>query len=136
MTVEQGAKKGYGALKGAGGKGKAKAAAEVPSWAKTADGREWQEDLIRRLSSRLLGSFSTSVSNSLTPLVFAADVQALRKVMLGHAGGTECYLLGKEFPCKTVIATGWVTHREYQEKEGGWIYVGTSAIPADPSPRR
>uniref|UniRef100_A0A0K3CP21 BY PROTMAP: gi/647401717/emb/CDR48072.1/ RHTO0S16e00650g2_1 [Rhodosporidium toruloides] n=1 Tax=Rhodotorula toruloides TaxID=5286 RepID=A0A0K3CP21_RHOTO len=124
LTVEQGAKKGYGALKGAGGgKVKAKPPTEVPSWAKTADGREWQEDLIRRLSSRLLGSSATSFDDSLTPLVYAADVQALRKLLLGQAGGTECYLLGNEFPCKTVIVVGWVTHREYQEKEGGWIYV-------------
>ncbi|BGP24248.1 hypothetical protein JCM10295v2_003158 [Rhodotorula toruloides] len=123
LTVEQGAKKGYGALKEAGGRAKAKPPTEVPSWAKTADGREWQEDLIRRLSSRLLGSSSTPVDNPLTPLVYAADLQALRKVFLGQAGGTECYLLGREFPCKTVIVVGWVTHREYHEKEGGWIYV-------------
>ncbi|BGP31659.1 hypothetical protein JCM10296v2_003433 [Rhodotorula toruloides] len=124
LTVEQGAKKGYGALKGAGsGKARAMPPTEVPSWAKTADGREWQEDLIRRLSSRLLGSSATSVDNPLTPLVYAADIQALRKVLLGPAGGTECYLLGNEFPCKTIIVVGWVTHREYQEKEGGWIYV-------------
>ncbi|BGP07638.1 hypothetical protein JCM10049v2_003478 [Rhodotorula toruloides] len=124
LTVEQGAKKGYGALKGAaGGKAGAKPPTGVPSWAKTVDGKEWQEDLIRRLSSRLLGSSSTSVDNPLTPLVYAADVQALRRVLLGQAGGTECYLLGKEFPCKTVIVVGWVTHQEYQEKEGGWIYV-------------
>ncbi|BGO91208.1 hypothetical protein JCM10020v2_002861 [Rhodotorula toruloides] len=124
LTVEQGAKKGYGALKGAaGGKAGAKPPTGVPSWAKTVDGKEWQEDLIRRLSSRLLGSSSTSVDNPLTPLVYAADVQALRRVLLGQAGGTECYLLGKEFPCKTVIVVGWVTHQEYQETEGGWIYV-------------
>lgn len=112
----------------------------VPSWAKTADGREWQDDLLRRLGARLVANrdaatvlpttLTTTVASSsaaaLVPLVFVADVHRLELARLGSAGGTECYLLGRgrEYPCRTVVVQGWVLDREYSEKDNAHVYSG------------
>ncbi|GAA5876665.1 hypothetical protein JCM3774_005908 [Rhodotorula dairenensis] len=130
--------------------------APVPSWARTVDGREWEDDLLRRLGTRLAAAnrtaavptASTAASrenahvDALVPLVFAADVHRLRLARLGSAGGTECYLLGRgyEYPCKTVIMQGWVLDRDYRERDNSHVYTvddGTGIVAvhcAAPSP--
>ncbi|TKA53033.1 hypothetical protein B0A53_03912 [Rhodotorula sp. CCFEE 5036] len=104
----------------------------VPSWAKTADGREWEDDLIRRLGTRLVASASNhhhphqrSTVDALVPPVFVADVHDLCLTRLGSNGATECYLLGRggEYPCKTVVLQGWILDREYREKENSHVYT-------------
>ncbi|GAA5982251.1 hypothetical protein JCM10908_004801 [Rhodotorula pacifica] len=128
LTYEQGGRRVPGAAStggignGIGAKGLAVAVvcARVPSWARTSDGKEWEQDVIRRLASRLnapppppavaplLASASSATSTSsstaqsaalldasFVPPVFIRDVHDLDRVRLGKAGGTECYLLGK-----------------------------------------
>lgn len=103
----------------------------IPSWAKTADGREWEDDLIRRLGTRLASNHhhhhhhQTSTVDALVPLVFAADVHDLCLTRLGSNGATECYLLGRggEYPCKTVVLQGWILDREFRERENSNVYT-------------
>ncbi|GAA5853645.1 hypothetical protein JCM9279_005088 [Rhodotorula babjevae] len=145
-TFAQGAKRGYGgaaalkwererAARTAGGGGGARAAleeaarGEVPRWARTDDGHEWEEDVLQRLSSRLAApTTSTSASaagNALVPLLFAADVARLRgPVRLGEAGAAlECYVVGREWPVRCGVWTGWVVAKEWREKENSWAYA-------------
>ena len=104
----------------------------VPSWAKTADGREWEDDLIRRLGTRLVASASNhhhphqrSTVDALVPPVFVTDVHNLCLTRLGSNRATECYLLGRggEYPCRTVVLQGWILDREYREKENSHVYT-------------
>ncbi|GAA6001037.1 uncharacterized protein JCM10292_006343 [Rhodotorula paludigena] len=147
-THEQGGKRGYGGkvatqlVAALNTKGKARAldaaTEDVPSWAKTPDGSEWEDDLLRRLSARLLEPSSASASSaeaklseSFVPLLYASDLSSLRLARLGEAGGTECYLLGREFPCRQGVWTGWIVEREWRERESAWVYAvddGTAVL--------
>ncbi|GAA5867674.1 hypothetical protein JCM1840_006653 [Sporobolomyces johnsonii] len=118
----------YGAT--AKGKGKERADVELaspPRWAKTPDGREWEEDVLRRLGSRLLsGSAHAGIGDDFVAVLWARDLQRLRRVRLGQGGGIECYLVegGRgEFPCRKVVVVGWVVEREWKDREGGWVYT-------------
>lgn len=147
LTYEQGARRQAGA--GAGpvrarknGAGEEDLPAD-PSWARTADGREWEEDFLRRLGACLLrpdapppdldldlglgrgAAKADAVDAALRPQVWVSDLPRLRLVRLGRAGGTECYLLGREVPCREVVLMGWILSRE--EKEHEQIYTSEFA---------
>lgn len=114
-----------------------------PSWARTADGREWEEDFLRRLGACLLrpnapppdldldlglgrgAAKADAVDAALRPQVWVSDLPRLRLVRLGRAGGMECYLLGREVPCREVVLMGWILSRE--EKEHEQIYTSEFA---------
>ncbi|GAA5921402.1 hypothetical protein JCM1841_005804 [Sporobolomyces salmonicolor] len=132
LTYEQaGGKVKYGPT--ARGKGKERAVElaspppSPPRWAKTPDGREWEEDVLRRLGSRLLsGSAHAGIGDDFVAVLWARDLQRLRPVRLGQGGGIECYLVGGvrgEFPCRKVVVVGWVVEREWKDREGGWVYT-------------
>lgn len=111
----------------------------VPSWAKTSDGREWEDDLIRRLGTRLASASTTHHSSAtatatvdaLVPPVFAADVHDLCLTRLGSNRATECYLVGRggEYPCKTVVLQGWILDREFRERENSHVYTSEFGLP-------
>ncbi|KPV75202.1 uncharacterized protein RHOBADRAFT_53213 [Rhodotorula graminis WP1] len=117
--AQAGAGRGGGATRDEDGCG------EVPRWARTDDDREWEEDVLQRLSSRLAAPTTTTASTALVPLLFAADVARLRgPVRLGEAGAAlECYVVGREWPVRTGVWTGWVVAKEWREKENSWVYA-------------
>ncbi|GAA6055064.1 hypothetical protein JCM3770_001780 [Rhodotorula araucariae] len=139
-TYEQGGKRGYGArLPLAAAKGVLKypqqPAYEVPAWARTAAGDEWEEDVLRRLGARLaavpVSASPSAAGEELVPLLFGADLERLRATRLGDGGGMECYLVGREWPVRTGIWTGWVVSSEWREREGAWVYAvddGTAVL--------
>ncbi|GAA6019575.1 hypothetical protein JCM11491_001342 [Sporobolomyces phaffii] len=102
------------------------------SWAKTRDGVEWEAHLLKKLSSRLSKPLSgLGTGEDFIPLVSAIDLeQNLRKMASEHL---ECWILGREFPCRRVVLTGWVLDREWKESgdRKRWIYTvddGTALV--------
>ncbi|GAA5894951.1 hypothetical protein JCM8208_000072 [Rhodotorula glutinis] len=138
-TFAQGGKRGYGGAaatkwerertartRAGGGKAREEdARGEVPPWARTDDGYEWEEDVLQRLSSRLAAPTTGPAGDALVPLLFAADVARLRgPVRLGEAGAAlECYVVGQEWPVRCGVWTGWVVAKEWREKENSWVYA-------------
>ncbi|GAA5904395.1 OB-fold nucleic acid binding domain-containing protein [Sporobolomyces salmoneus] len=113
---------------------------DVPSWAKDREGIEWEVSVLKKLSSRLsrLPSSSSSATSGATgvgedfiPLVWLIDLE--QKVRKASLGSLECWILGKEFPCRKVVVVGWILEREWRETEGRklWIYTiddGTALV--------
>ncbi|GAA5964542.1 hypothetical protein JCM3765_005228 [Sporobolomyces pararoseus] len=99
-------------------KGKGKELPE-PSWARDRDGIEWETSILKKLSSRL----SSSKSEDFIPLAWANDLET--KVKKASLGSLECWVLGKEFPCKRVVLVGWILEKEWRESDGRrmWIYT-------------
>ncbi|BGP39637.1 hypothetical protein JCM10450v2_003607 [Rhodotorula kratochvilovae] len=125
-TYEQGGKRGYGAAVPAKKAPSRAQGWEVPAWARTEDGREWEEDVLRRLAARISAPPAPGAGGAgeeLIPLLFGADVDRLRATRLGEGGGMECYLLGREWPVRTGVWTGWVVSGEWREREGAWVYA-------------
>ncbi|GAA5887429.1 hypothetical protein JCM16303_004280 [Sporobolomyces ruberrimus] len=111
------------------GKERAREGQEVPTWAKTRDGIEWETSLLKNLATRLS---STSGGQEFVPLVWASDLEQ-QKVRKASLGNLECWILGQEFPCKRVVVVGWVLEREWRETNGRkwWIYTiddGTALV--------
>lgn len=107
--------------------------AVVPSWARTEDGTEWEEDVLRRLGAQLaalatpLSSSSSSSDASFVARIFGADLGRMKQVRLGRAGGLECYVVGRETPCRHVEMMGWIVDREYRERDNEHVYAGESS---------
>ncbi|GAA5940108.1 uncharacterized protein JCM15063_001709 [Sporobolomyces koalae] len=108
---------------------------DPPSWAKDRRGVEWETLLLRRLSARLShaprSTTNRGTGEDLIPLVWAIDLRD----NLHHAvlGNLDCWILGKEFPCRRVIVTGWILEAEYRETESRkwWTYTiddGTALV--------
>ncbi|GAA5996241.1 hypothetical protein JCM5350_007001 [Sporobolomyces pararoseus] len=104
------------------GKGKEVSPGDEPSWARDREGIEWEIPILKKLSSRL----STSKTEEFIPLVWANDLET--RIKRASLGSLECWILGKEFPCRKVVLVGWILAREEQfvketDTKLGWSYL-------------